>query len=354
MGSKGENVRTLQNNLNTLGYSAGTADGQFGNNTQTAVTKFQKTYGLTADGQAGPTTLNAINQTVKYKNQKILSKGQISDDVRTLQTNLKKLGYLSGTVDGVFGTDTESAVKAFQKANGLTQDGLAGETTRNKITSIVKNSSETTETEKTGENSGNNSTSIAGTSRNVGIDASYKYTGSYRENAEYVWGELLKAGFSKEAAAGVMGNLTIEHGFNTSWEGDQGSVGIVQWRGNRKDGLVKYAKEQNMSETSIITQTKYLIEVDMPNRIGSDAFEKLKKMGDFIDATDYFCDKVESPSSYKNKTDWENGKYGPNYGAHGGPYMISWDRYTWSEQLGKYELDLGRRRNAANYWYNQF
>ena len=144
LGSKGENVRTLQNNLNALGYNAGTADGQFGNNTQTAVTKFQKTYGLTADGQAGPNTLNAINQTIKYKNQKILSKGQISEDVRTLQSNLKKLGYLSGSADGVFGAGTESAVKAFQKANGLTQDGLAGETTRNKISAKVKNNTPTT------------------------------------------------------------------------------------------------------------------------------------------------------------------------------------------------------------------
>lgn len=354
LGSKGENVRTLQNNLNALGYNAGTADGQFGNNTQTAVTKFQKTYGLTADGQAGPNTLNAINQTIKYKNQKILSKGQISEDVRTLQSNLKKLGYLSGSADGVFGAGTESAVKAFQKANGLTQDGLAGEATRNKISAKVKNSSNIPTPEKPGENDGSGSTSTKGTSRNVEIDTNYKYTGNYRENAEYVWGELLKAGFSKEAAAGVMGNLTIEHGFNTSWEGDQGSVGIVQWRKDRKDGLLKCAKEWNMSETSIITQTKYLIEVDMPNRIGLDAFEKFKKNGDFIDAADYFCDKIESPSSYKNKTEWENGKYGPNYSAHGGTYMIKWDRYTWSDQLGKYELDLGGRRDAANYWYNQF
>lgn len=69
---------------------------------------------MTADGKAGPNTLNAISQTIKYKNQKIISKGQINDDVRTLQSNLKKLGYLSGSVDGVFGAGTESAVKALK------------------------------------------------------------------------------------------------------------------------------------------------------------------------------------------------------------------------------------------------
>ena len=58
-----------------------------------------------------------------------------SAEVRALQKRLKELGYYTGTVDGDFGKGTETAVKAFQKANGLTADGKAGEKTLAKLNS---------------------------------------------------------------------------------------------------------------------------------------------------------------------------------------------------------------------------
>ncbi len=58
-----------------------------------------------------------------------------SEAVRSLQKRLKELGYYSGSVDGDFGEATEKAVKEFQKANGLTADGKAGEKTLSKLNS---------------------------------------------------------------------------------------------------------------------------------------------------------------------------------------------------------------------------
>ena len=137
LGSKGDKVKNLQSNLNELGYKAGTPDGQFGSGTQDAVIRFQKTYGLTPDGQAGTNTLNAISKSLNYKRNNVLAKGQVSEDVRNLQNNLKSLGYLSGTADGAFGAGTEAALKAFQKRHGLTEDGLAGKNTRNILSERV-------------------------------------------------------------------------------------------------------------------------------------------------------------------------------------------------------------------------
>ena len=51
--------------------------------------------------------------------------------VRALQTKLKELGYYTGTVDGDYGDGTTAAVVAFQNANGLTADGIAGKATLN-------------------------------------------------------------------------------------------------------------------------------------------------------------------------------------------------------------------------------
>ncbi|MBR1848780.1 MAG: peptidoglycan-binding protein [Lachnospiraceae bacterium] len=139
VGSKGNDVKQLQQNLNALGYNAGTPDGVFGNGTKNAVISFQKTYGLSADGIAGNGTLTAISTTVNRMNKGIIAKGQVSENVRIIQNELKTLGYLKGNADGAFGTGTEAAVKAFQKASGLTQDGLVGSGTRAKLAEAVKN-----------------------------------------------------------------------------------------------------------------------------------------------------------------------------------------------------------------------
>lgn len=55
-----------------------------------------------------------------------LRKGSHDPAVRDLQEALKTLGYDPGTIDGVFGDRTESAVKAFQRARGLADDGVVG------------------------------------------------------------------------------------------------------------------------------------------------------------------------------------------------------------------------------------
>ena len=52
--------------------------------------------------------------------------GSSGDQVKQIQQKLASLGYDVGTPDGVFGSKTQSAVKAFQRDNGLTADGVVG------------------------------------------------------------------------------------------------------------------------------------------------------------------------------------------------------------------------------------
>lgn len=59
----------------------------------------------------------------------LYKKGSSGDTVREIQTRLKDWGYYSGEVDGVYGSKTEEAVKYFQRENGLTADGQAGDQT---------------------------------------------------------------------------------------------------------------------------------------------------------------------------------------------------------------------------------
>ena len=112
VGSTGSKVKTLQGNLNGLNYNCGSVDGSYGSKTKSAVIAFQKAYNLTQNGVADTKTLAKIEEVIK-----------------ALQTKLNALGYSCGTVDGVYGSATKSAVTKFQSANKLTADGIAGEKT---------------------------------------------------------------------------------------------------------------------------------------------------------------------------------------------------------------------------------
>lgn len=110
-GNYSEEVKNLQRDLTTLGYSTNGIDGYFGNNTYSAVLRLQKDYGLTQDGMAGRQTLSKINDLIyKAKNGNVqsnqndnrsdtliisgnLSIGMKGTSVSNLQSALTKLGY---------------------------------------------------------------------------------------------------------------------------------------------------------------------------------------------------------------------------------------------------------------------
>ena len=72
----------------------------------------------------------ALCLTLFVTNAFSLSKiGSRSQEVRQIQTALKQKGYFDSRIDGIFGTLTKKAVERFQKDNGLTVDGIAGENT---------------------------------------------------------------------------------------------------------------------------------------------------------------------------------------------------------------------------------
>lgn len=80
---------------------------------------------------------NTVDALSKY--------GSRGEEVRQIQTKLKRWGYYNGNVDGIYGSQTLEAVKYFQRKNGLKVDGIAGTQTLNAmgITSSSSNQSST-------------------------------------------------------------------------------------------------------------------------------------------------------------------------------------------------------------------
>ncbi|HEX8697274.1 MAG TPA: peptidoglycan-binding protein [Myxococcaceae bacterium] len=154
-GASGPEVKQLQEQLNKLGYSVGTADGEFGPKTEAAVKKFQAAKGLEADGVVGPKTREALQQASSRsvaapqdgfqtgaaraswtpapsleevkKNGKLLKEGMQGPAVQHLQQ------LLGISADGKFGPATKKAVADYQKASGLNpgqgNEGVVGKTT---------------------------------------------------------------------------------------------------------------------------------------------------------------------------------------------------------------------------------
>jgi len=159
-GDKGDAVLELHRALQFLSLYKGPISDTFTSETSAAVRTFQKEHSIKVTGKADSFTMLAIN-TLRDKplqptaaTQVIptaapnstpamppasatMSIGSVGETVIALQSRLVALRYLSGTADGVFGTQTALAVTAFQKNNSLSADGLAGALTRNTLYSAA-------------------------------------------------------------------------------------------------------------------------------------------------------------------------------------------------------------------------
>ena len=148
-------LRIAADNYSTL--SAVSVDGNFGASTEKAVTGFQSLFGLTADGLVGRSTWNKLNEVSLAVTNEIVEpnvapgqftttvrEGSRGTTVRAVQFYLRRLAaYYSDiptvTVDGIFGSATTKAVKAWQARAGLTVDGVVGRLTWNSLYSAAQN-----------------------------------------------------------------------------------------------------------------------------------------------------------------------------------------------------------------------
>ena len=121
-GDDGHPVLTLQELLRAHGHAIA-VDGDFGRQTATAVRAVQTAAGLTADGIVGKLTWPKVIKTVR--------RGDSGDAVRGVQVEFQ-FRNLSGDptqgvqIDGIFGPQTEQAVRGFQDALDVAVDGIVG------------------------------------------------------------------------------------------------------------------------------------------------------------------------------------------------------------------------------------
>lgn len=106
-------IKQKQWQLYFLGYYGGKIDGIWGPQPKAAAVRFQKDYGLDADGIFGTLTIAKSIEIIKSI-QKEITDGKIA-------------------IDGLAGQETKDTTAQWQRENGLTPDGIAGTMTREKI-----------------------------------------------------------------------------------------------------------------------------------------------------------------------------------------------------------------------------
>lgn len=170
-GEVSEDIKKYQSRLKELGYLTTDPDGKYGDDTVAAVKRFQMVNGLIADGYIGQETRLTLQSSEAEYNS--ISIGASGDDVTRIQERLKELNYLS-KVTGYFGGDTDAALKAFQKRNGLKQDGKFGAQTNAKLFSDSAKKAAAPSSGGSGNkkpSGGGSKPSDPGTSNSAGVEA---------------------------------------------------------------------------------------------------------------------------------------------------------------------------------------
>jgi N-acetylmuramoyl-L-alanine amidase len=133
VGAAGHAVGELQQRLEEAGFAVPPVEhDDFGTETQHAVRDFQTKRGLRVDGVCGAETWNALIESGFQLGDRLLFLARPflrGDDVATLQRRLNMLGFHAGREDGIFGPQTERALREFQLNFGLAIDGQCGRAT---------------------------------------------------------------------------------------------------------------------------------------------------------------------------------------------------------------------------------
>ena len=141
-GNRGDVISDMQQRLKAAGSLKGDIDGIYGGDTVKAVKEFQRSRGFPVSGVIDEVTYSALREIgaetppAASSSTESYGVGDRGSDVKTIQQKLKRLGYLDGEADGIYGGQTEDAVTAFQKEQGLSVTGGVNSATRTKLNEV--------------------------------------------------------------------------------------------------------------------------------------------------------------------------------------------------------------------------
>jgi peptidoglycan hydrolase-like protein with peptidoglycan-binding domain len=228
-----------------------------------------------------------IQSNKTYKNLKTeTSKIPYSEDVEDIQIALQFLGFSlpKWGIDGLFGPETETSVKDFQKERGLTQTGVLDKKGLQEIYDML--------IEEDFKDSDLSS-----------IEKEYKFDTAFTGKigtAKDVIDFLMGKGLSLEQSVGITANLQQESSLNPNAVGDNGtSFGIAQWHNERGQNMMKWTESKGYKSNSLEGQLEFLwyeLSTDYKN-----VLDEIKRTYTSEDAAEVFVRKYEKPGNIENE-----------------------------------------------------
>jgi len=181
------------------------------------------------------------------------NKGSVSN----IQTVLKSLGYYNGEIDGSYGPQTEAAVKAYQKDNGLTYDGMAGPQTLASLNSkITANAAGTKNTESAA--SGSNAVST-GTSIKVS-DFDRDLSVEDQQRIASIRNELSAGRINGDEANRLANEVRSKYGYSVDKQGNRTELAKLNLTPKGEE-IVKeiqiYKRVEDHDENGYVTNVRY-------------------------------------------------------------------------------------------------
>ncbi|KAM3106637.1 peptidoglycan-binding domain-containing protein [Phormidesmis sp. 146-33] len=277
-GDRGSEVGNLQNQLTNKGCYSGLVDEVFGPQTREAVITCQRRLGIVPDGIVGPATLSALasspviggsSQTLNPMNNLsgILRLGSRGSAVSDLQNRLSAAGYYTGTIDGVFGPQTESAVIRLQRDWGLTADGVVGSQVYQAL---------------------NNSAPIEPTTSRPPIANSRELTiGSSGSDVEDLQRRLSARGYFEASPTGYYGSITRDAVLRFQAAQRLPQTGIADARTLNQLGIGTIGSIDQVNRYHVVIPKQGAVTLSQVRQFFPAAVERTSKLGDYVEAGRY-------------------------------------------------------------------
>ena len=163
-----------------------------------------------------------------------------SAGVLEVQQKMNYVGFWCGEPDGKFGSNTEIAIRQFQREYVGTVNGKVAQSTLVQLELKYATSNGFTQTGQ----------------YSIFFDFQSK---KFMYSQQVFYEALKNAGYNNYAIAGFMGNFQLESGFNPRWAGSDGSVGVAQWLGDRKTNLNNYVNSSYGDRENANEQSAFML-----------------------------------------------------------------------------------------------
>ena len=264
-----ENGEYIVNTSRTIDGTTYYFDSQGRSSKTPSNTSSSSSSGSSSSGSSSPSgsSSSSSNTPSVYKN------GSSGAEVKKIQQRLADLGYYDGAVDGYFGDATEEAYKAFQKAAGLTVDGIAGDSRNTLYSENAPEAPKADTTPKTEDKPEEETTAPTEATTEPVTEAVQYQNGDENDKVTAIQQQLIKLGYFAMDATGYYGEYTAQAVANFQNQNSLDSTGIVDektYNALFSDNAVANPKTEVVSGE--VSPAVSAAPIEMPSSTGASQF----------------------------------------------------------------------------------